>query len=75
MLGGDHSVAIGTLGGMARARGTGGVLWIDAHADLNDPESSPSGNVHGMPLAAALGLAGPRFETDAWPAPSVERVR
>jgi arginase len=74
VLGGDHSVAIGTLGGMARARGTGGVLWIDAHADLNDPESSPSGNVHGMPLAAALGLAGPRFETDAWPVPSVERV-
>jgi arginase len=74
VLGGDHSVAIGTLGGMARHRGAGGVLWIDAHADLNDPESSPSGNVHGMPLAAALGLAGPRFATDAWPVPSVERV-
>jgi arginase len=74
VLGGDHSVAIGTLGGMARARGAGGVLWVDAHADLNDPESSPSGNVHGMPLAAALGLAGPRFATDSWPVPSVERV-
>jgi arginase len=74
VLGGDHSVAIGTLGGMARARGAGGVLWIDAHADLNDPDSSPTGNVHGMPLAAALGLAGPRFATDAWPVPSVERV-
>jgi len=57
VLGGDHSVAMGTLGGMARTSGAGGVLWIDAHGDLNDPASSPSGNVHGMPLAAALGLA------------------
>ncbi len=74
VLGGDHSIAIGTMGGMARLRGPGGVLWIDAHGDLNDPGSSPSGNVHGMPLAAALGLAGPRFRTVAWPVPSVERV-
>ncbi|HET8606557.1 MAG TPA: arginase [Gaiellaceae bacterium] len=74
VLGGDHSVALGTLGGMARVRGAGGVLWIDAHGDLNDPETTPSGNVHGMPLAAALGLAGPLFETDAWPVPSVERI-
>src|SRR4051794_12314906 len=55
VLGGDHSVALGTLGGMARARGPGGVLWFDAHGDLNRPERSPRGNVHGMPLAAALG--------------------
>jgi arginase len=74
VLGGDHSIAMGTLGGMARRHGAGGVLWIDAHGDLNDPETSPTGNVHGMPLAAALGLAGPRFETDAWPVPAVERV-
>ena len=74
VLGGDHSVAIGTLGGMARRHGAGGVLWIDAHGDLNDPETSPTGNVHGMPLAAALGLAGPRFDTGAWPVPAVERV-
>ena len=59
VLGGDHSVALGTLGGLASAHGPGGVLWIDAHADINTPETSPSGNVHGMPLAAALGLAGP----------------
>ena len=52
----------------------GGVLWIDAHGDLNRPDTSPSGNVHGMPLAAALGVAGPRFDTDAWPVPSVERA-
>ena len=74
VLGGDHSVALGTLGGMARARGTGGVLWLDAHGDLNRPETSPSGNVHGMPLAAALGLAGPAFESDEYPLPAVDRV-
>jgi arginase len=74
VLGGDHSVALGTLGGLARASGPGGALWLDAHGDFNRPETSPSGNVHGMPLAAALGLAGPRFATDAWPVPSIERV-
>ena len=71
VLGGDHSVALGTLGGLARALGAGGVLWIDAHGDLNRPETSPTGNVHGMPLAAALALAGPEFESDAWPLPAV----
>jgi arginase len=76
VLGGDHSIAIGTLGGLARAYGPGGVLWIDAHADLNRPETTPTGNVHGMPLAAALGLAGPEFESPAWtfPALSPQRV-
>ena len=74
VLGGDHSVALGTLGGMARAHGPGGVLWLDAHGDLNRPGTSPSGNVHGMPLAAALGLAGPEFASDGYPLPAVERV-
>jgi arginase len=75
VLGGDHSVAMGTLGGMAKASGGGGgVLWIDAHGDLNRPETSPSGNVHGMPLAAALGAAGAAFETGAWPTPSAVRA-
>jgi arginase len=74
VLGGDHSIAIGTLGGMAKGSGAGGVLWIDAHGDLNRPETSPSGNVHGMPLAAALGVAGAGFESDVWPTPSVERA-
>ncbi len=75
VLGGDHSIAMGTLGGMARSAGeSGGVLWVDAHGDLNTPETSSSGNVHGMPLAAALGLGGPLFETDAWPVPTVRRV-
>ncbi|QLG48009.1 arginase [Natrinema halophilum] len=54
VLGGDHSVAIGSLTGSARAAELG-VLWFDAHADCNTPETSPTGNVHGMPLAAVLG--------------------
>ena len=76
VLGGDHSVALGTLGGLARSHGsTGGVLWIDAHADLNTPATSPSGNVHGMPLAAALGMAGELFESDGWTLPAVTAER
>lgn len=54
VLGGDHSVAMGTLGGMARVTGPGGVLWIDAHGDLNTPASSPSGNAWGMPLRTLI---------------------
>jgi len=60
VLGGDHSAAIGTIAGMSRHRRKSGhklgLLWMDAHADMNTPESSPSGNVHGMPLACAIGL-------------------
>jgi arginase len=72
VLGGDHSVALGSLVGMAKVRGAGGVVWIDAHGDLNTPATSPSGNVHGMVLAAALGLAGDSFKRDDWPLPAVE---
>ena len=54
VLGGDHSVALGTLVGDERG-GPMGALWFDAHADFNTPETSPSGNIHGMPLASALG--------------------
>ncbi len=72
VLGGDHSVALGSLVGMAQARGPGGVVWVDAHGDLNTPETSPTGNVHGMVLAAALGLAGDSFGRDGWPLPAVE---
>ena len=75
VLGGDHSLALGTLGGLAKQNGHGGVLWIDAHGDLNRPETSPSGNVHGMPLAAALGVAGPEFESEAWTLPAVDPAR
>ena len=74
LLGGDHSIAIGTLGGLARAHGAGAALWVDAHGDLNRPETSPTGNVHGMPLAAAFGVAGDAFRDAAWPTPSVERA-
>ncbi|MGY8948270.1 MAG: arginase family protein, partial [Flavobacteriales bacterium] len=57
ILSGDHSSAFGSLAGIQKAapEKTLGVIWIDAHADLHSPLSSPSGNVHGMPLAAALG--------------------
>ena len=61
VLGGDHSIALGTVSGMAASPGGGssrksiGLLWIDAHTDANTPETSPSGNLHGMPLAAILG--------------------
>jgi arginase len=60
VLGGDHSVAAGTVAGVAefyrRQNQKIGLIWIDAHSDMNTPETSPSGNVHGMPLAALMGL-------------------
>jgi arginase len=54
ILGGDHSISIGSISGVAR-RGPTGLLWIDAHADFNTPETTPSGNIHGMPLAVLTG--------------------
>ena len=63
ILGGDHSLAAGTVAGVAefyrRQNQKIGLIWIDAHSDLNTPETSPSGNVHGMPLAAIMGLGPP----------------
>ncbi|MCZ2157230.1 MAG: arginase [Bryobacterales bacterium] len=60
VLGGDHSIAMGSIGGAARfyeQQGKKiGLIWIDAHADMNTPETTPSGNVHGMPLASVIGL-------------------
>lgn len=56
ILGGDHSVAIGTIAGIASHYENLGVIWYDAHGDLNTPDTSPTGNIHGMPLAACLGL-------------------
>ncbi|MCB1221012.1 MAG: arginase [Planctomycetales bacterium] len=76
-LGGDHSMAIGSVAGVAahcRENGKSlGVLWVDAHADINTPETTPSGNIHGMPIAVCLGrgpaelvnisFEGPKLET------------
>ncbi|MFE9551689.1 arginase, partial [Bacillus velezensis] len=56
VLGGDHSIAIGTLTGTAKHYKQLGVIWYDAHGDLNTLETSPSGNIHGMPLAVSLGV-------------------
>jgi len=58
VLGGDHSIAMGTVAGLLDAWGDVAVLWIDAHGDINTPQTSPSGNIHGMPVAALLGQAG-----------------
>jgi arginase len=76
VLGGDHSIAVGTASGVSqycRERGRKiGLIWLDAHADMNTPESSPSGNVHGMPLASIVGM-GPRELTHLFDyAPKVE---
>lgn len=63
VLGGDHSIAIGTVAGVSehfRSQGQKvGLIWVDAHGDMNTPESSPTGNVHGMPLASLLGMGHP----------------
>lgn len=75
VLGGDHSIAVGSVSGLAsyhRRRGEKvGLIWLDAHADINTPESSPSGNVHGMPLAALLGEGAPELTRVAGFAPKV----
>ena len=75
VLGGDHSVAAGTVAGIAsfyrRQEQKIGLLWIDAHSDINTPDSSPSGNVHGMPLAALMGLGPPELSNIMGPAPKV----
>jgi arginase len=56
ILGGDHSIAIGTLAGLGDRYENLGVIWYDAHSDINTEETSPSGNIHGMPLAVSIGL-------------------
>jgi len=73
IMGGDHSISIGSIGGATHDTPTG-ILWIDAHADCNIPESSPSGNIHGMPLAVLrgfgyqqlidLGRSGPKVQSE-----------
>lgn len=61
ILGGDHSISIGTIAGIAKHYENLGVIWFDAHADLNTPETTPSGNIHGMPLAINMGLGDERL--------------
>jgi len=65
VLGGDHSIAMGTIAGVSafhqRRKKDIGVIWIDAHGDMNSPETTPSGNIHGMPLAVCLGKGAPEL--------------
>lgn len=69
-LGGDHSIALGTVGAAAENRALG-VLWIDAHGDFNTPETSPTGNLHGMPLAALTGRGLPELVEVVGPGPTL----
>jgi arginase len=75
VLGGDHSVAIGTASGVSHffhKQGKKiGLIWLDAHADMNTPESSPSGNIHGMPLACIVGMGPPELTSIFGYAPKV----
>lgn len=67
VLGGDHSLSLGSIRGAAKIKKIG-VIWIDAHADFNTPETTPSGNIHGMPLAALCGRGDARL-TRLWDEP------
>ena len=60
VIGGDHSLSVGSIRGAAKHKKLG-IIWVDAHADFNTPETTPSGNIHGMPLAALCGLGDPRL--------------
>ena len=72
VLGGDHSIAIGTLAGVAKHYNNLGVIWYDAHGDLNTAETSPTGNIHGMPLAVSLGMGHPLLTNVAGYAPKIK---
>ena len=76
ILGGDHSIAIGSFAGAAsyykKQNETLGLIWFDAHADMNTPESTPSGNIHGMPLATLLGYGTPELTNVAGFAPKLD---
>jgi len=76
IVGGDHSIAIGSFAGVAsyykKQNETLGLIWFDAHADMNTPESTPSGNIHGMPLAALLGYGTPELTNVAGFAPKLD---
>lgn len=76
VLGGDHSIAIGSFAGVAsyyrKREQTIGLIWFDAHADMNTHKSTPSGNIHGMPLAALLGYGAPELVNVAGFAPKLD---
>ncbi|PYZ92101.1 arginase [Salipaludibacillus keqinensis] len=72
VLGGDHSIAIGTLAGVADKYENLGVIWYDAHGDLNTGETSPSGNIHGMPLSVSLGIGHPSLTEIGGYAPKIK---
>jgi arginase len=71
VLGGDHSIAIGSVAGCSRRERTG-LVWVDAHGDFNTPASSPTGNIHGMPLATLCGLGDPRLVDAVWPGRKID---
>lgn len=73
VLGGDHSIAIGTLAGVSKHYKDLGVIWYDAHGDLNTADTSPSGNIHGMPLAASLGYGHPSLTTIGGYSPKIKK--
>jgi arginase len=75
VLGGDHSIALGSISGVASALGTIGVIWFDAHADFNTTETSPSGNIHGMILASLAGYGEPALVNVGSPGPRVSPGR
>ncbi|MEP6919923.1 MAG: arginase [bacterium] len=76
ILGGDHSIAVGSISGVAayirEQQQTLGLIWFDAHADMNLPETTPSGNIHGMPLSALLGYGAPELTNVAGFAPKLD---
>jgi len=72
VLGGDHSIAIGTLAGVADKNENLGVIWYDAHGDLNTGETSPTGNIHGMPLSVSLGIGHPSLTEIGGYAPKIK---
>ena len=69
-LGGDHSISIGTVAAVAEGRDIG-LIWIDAHGDFNTPETTPSGNIHGMPVAVVVGRGAPELVNVGYPGPKV----
>lgn len=75
ILGGDHSISLGSISAAANAYGTIGVIWFDAHGDFNTAETSPSGNIHGMILAALAGLGDPRLVNVGGAGPHVDPRR